>query len=150
MIWLRRLLALPVVLISYAVVLFVHLAWGRHLWWERGVLMTRLAETSWPSRTWYRRWGGTAFGHGVMLAHAADVHVIEHELVHVEQIESNTVAGLVIGLAFVWASPFTLLLWPLTPLVCYLSGMLVAVLHGKNAYRGNHLEAAAYDATGPR
>ena len=147
MIWFRRLLALPVVLVSYAIVLFVHLAWGQHLWWERGILITRLAERSWPMRTWFRRWGGFTPGHAMMLSHTADVRVIEHEMVHVEQHEANAIAGLVLGLAFVWASPFTLLAWLLMPLFCYLAAMLVAVLHGKNAYRGNHLETAAYDAT---
>lgn len=147
MIWLRRLLALPLVLVSWAIILFVRAAWGQKLWWHNGILVARLSPTSWPSRTWFSRWGGFCCGHGVMLADDADEQVLAHEMVHVEQHEANAIAGLVVGLLFVCATPFTLLATLLVPLFCYLAAMLGAVLNGKSAYRDNHLEAAAYNAT---
>lgn len=153
MIWLRRALCLPIVLISYAIVLFIRAAWGKELWWEEGVLFVRLHPDSWPSRTWFKRWGGSCFGHGIMLAAASEQIVIRHELQHTEQIESNTIAGLVAALALCWMWPYglSLLLWPMMPVLCYLAGMLMAWARGsKRPYRDNFLERAAYDATDPR
>lgn len=148
MIWLRRLLCLPVVLFSYAVVVFIRLAWGADLHWESDVLVTTLRPDSWPARTWFKRWGAATFGHGVLMSHVAGDDVFKHELVHVEQIEANTLAGLVIALGLIWAHPLSLLAWPLTPALCYLCASLIALMRGKNGYRGNHLEQAAYDHEG--
>jgi hypothetical protein len=113
--------------------------------------MARLKPSSWPARTWYRNWGGTTFGYGIMLSATAGNPVIEHELVHVEQAEANTIAGLVMGAI---ASAVILSPWPLFvgwlggAALAYVGASVAAALRGEaDAYRGNHLEEAAYNAS---
>lgn len=133
------------------VVLLVRAAWGSDLWWSDGCLMARLSLSSWPARTWYRRWGGTTFGYGIMLAPASGDQIVQHELVHVEQAEANTLAGLALGAlaSLVSLSPWPLLVgWLGGAIMAYLGATLTAWLRSEpDAYRGNHLEEAAYNAT---
>lgn len=86
-----------------------------------------------------------------MLSSGAGHSTVEHELVHVEQAEANTLAGLFLGGLCSLAS---LSLWPLVvgwlggALLAYAGASLVAWLRGEaDAYRGNHLEEAAFNAT---
>ena len=113
--------------------------------------MVRLRRDSWPVRTWYRRWAGTTFGYGIMLSPDAGGPTVEHELVHVEQAEANTLAGLALGGL---ASLASLSPWPLAvgwlggAALAYAGASVAAWLRSEpDAYRGNHLEEAAYNAT---
>jgi hypothetical protein len=146
--WIRRAICLPMVLYSYAIILVVRAAWGDTLWWQDGVLFTRLRAGTWPTQTWYSKWMGTCFGHSIMLAPSADAKIVKHELRHVEQAEASSAVGLFLTLALGWPVGWpALCLWALLPLLGYLGGMLTAVLRGEDPYRGNHLEEAAYDHT---
>ncbi len=148
--FLRRALCWPLY-VGALVALVVRGLWGADLWWADGCLMVRLGPSSWPSRTWYRRWAGTTFGYGIMLSSSAGNSTVEHELVHVEQAEANTLAGLLLGAlcSAVSLSPWPLLVgWLAGALLAYAGASLVALLRGESdAYRGNHLEEAAFNAT---
>lgn len=145
--WIRLALALPLVLVSYLIVAIVRAAWGEKLWWDRGVLFTRLRADSWPARTWYRGWGGTTFGHAVMLGPNADNFTVAHELVHVEQFEANAIVGLLAALAVVgWSWWMAIFLWVAVPYLSYVASLAVAWLRGESTYSGSHLEEAARDA----
>jgi hypothetical protein len=141
------------VFFAWPLVLFIRAAWGASLVWREGSLVVTLREGSWPMRTWYREWGGTTFGHGVMLASGQPPSVLMHELVHVEQIEANAIVGfLFFGLLVCFGGWWLgLILWPLTPALAYGAASLVAWMRSEpNAYKGNHLEEAAYAIAGGR
>jgi len=145
------LIQLPVnIFWAWPAVAFIRLAWGESLKWEHGVLVVRLKKDSWPMRTWYKNWGGTAFGHAFMLAPDMSEQVSKHELVHVEQLEASALAGLILGILFAvlgwwWVG---LLVWPLNTALVYLCAGATAALRGKTFYRGNHLEEAARRGAG--
>lgn len=89
---------LPTDLIGWLVVLFVGLAWGTGMpTWIDGVLVATMKRDSWPGRTWYAKWGGTTLGHAVFLKEGVSPRVLVHELVHVEQFESNGLCAAVIA-----------------------------------------------------
>jgi hypothetical protein len=134
------------------ITLVVRALWGSSMRWEQGALVTVLAPTSWPMRSWYKGWGGTCFGYGIMLAPGQ--LALDHELRHVEQREAASIEGLVLGLLVLlltrsWEGFGALFLcWAGSGWLAYAGGLLAAWLRGeKDAYRGNHLEEAAYDAT---
>ena len=141
---LRYAITLPVDLGAWLLVVIIRALWGESLRWEHGCLIVRLAPTSWPMRSWYRPWGGTTFGHAMMIAPRADA-VIPHELVHVEQVEAHALAGLVVGIVFAalgwW--PVGLAIWWALPLLAYASGGVVAVLRGQSFYADNLFERSA-------
>lgn len=132
--------------------------------WEDGALLVRLRRDSWPMVKgkkpwggWYVGWGGTTFGFGVMLSPDANETIVEHEMVHVEQLEDATVGGwalgaLVFAIVHSWLGLLAwLACWTLTPIFIYLCATLVAWLRSEpNVYRGNALEEAAYNATAAR
>jgi hypothetical protein len=142
---------LPVdVFFAWPVVAFIRLAWGESLGWNQGALVVRLKEGSWPMRTWYKNWAGTAFGHSLMLSPSASDVTLKHELVHVEQLEASALAGLLLGILFTalgwwWVG---LLVWPLNTVIVYLCAGATAALRGKAFYRGNHFEEAARRGAG--
>lgn len=141
---------LPTDLIGWLVMLVVGLAWGTGMpTWHDGVLIATLKLDSWPGRTWYRKWGGTTIGHAVMLKEGMPPSVLVHELVHVEQNESNGICAAVVAIAFAyWLGWLAVLVWVGLPWLVYLAGMLCALLRGEDAYRGNHLEEGPYDHAG--
>jgi len=71
--------------------------------------------------------------------------VLRHELRHVEQVEANAIAGLALAIAPSIATHWLLglAIWGLNPAICYLGGMVAAVIRGEHAYYGNHSEEAA-------
>lgn len=148
----RRILCWPLFLGSL-IALVVRALWGSSMRWDHGVLITTLSPTSWPMRSWYKRWAGTCFGYGIMLAPTAGESTLYHELVHVEQNEAGSIAGLIFGIivsvmTLSWAGLAAgIFCWVSLPWIVYLSALLVAWLRGEDAYSGNHLEEAAYDAT---
>jgi len=147
---LRKVLCWPLFL-GTLVTLVVRALWGESMRWENAVLVTVLSPKSWPMRSWYKQWGGTCFGYGIMLA--PDQGALGHEMHHVEQNEANSIAGLFLGavaLALMqsWGGVGALIFfWVTTPWFAYLSATITAWLRGENPYRGNHLEEGAYDAT---
>ena len=48
------------------VALVIHALWGGKSKWVDGIFVTDLREDSWPERTWYKSWGGTCIGYGIM------------------------------------------------------------------------------------
>jgi hypothetical protein len=150
---LRRLLVAPLMLLGWLAAAVVRAAWGRALFWHQGVPVVRLDSKSWPLNAdkkwggWYRGWGGTCFGHFIMLSDDADEFTLAHEMRHHEQHDANAVGGLIAALPvfpFEWWAG--LMFWSCAPLFAYLGALAIAWLRGENAYRGNHLEEAAYDA----
>jgi len=142
-------LTCPTDLAGAAWVLLVRLLWGRSLDARDGVLVVVLRAESWPTRTWYRGWGGTTIGHAVMLADD-DPHVLAHELVHVAQVEAAAMLGVLLaGVAAAAGASWcvALLVWALTPAASYAGAVLAALLRGRAPYRENVLEAAAYAET---
>jgi hypothetical protein len=149
----RRILCWPMY-IGMLAALIVGAFWGAGTLWENGVARVRLRKGSWPTRTWFRGWAGVTLGYGMVLSPDANETVVEHEDVHVEQFEGATIAGFVLGaLEFaVVRSPLGVAAWLVCWVFCiwavYFSATLVAWLRSEpNAYRGNALEEAAYNAT---
>jgi len=148
----RKVLCWPLFL-GALIALVVHALWGASKRWENAVLVTVLSDKSWPMRSWYKGWGGTCFGYGIMLAPDQAPAVLAHELHHVEQNEAASIGGLILGLVVMvltrsWEGFGSLFfLWFATPRFAYIGAMVAAWLRGENPYRGNHLEEGAYDAT---
>lgn len=144
-----RIICLPSDIIAHAIVLAVHALWGQRLIFSNGILCTELDANSWPSRTWYREWGATTFGHAVMFANGFldNVKTFQHELVHVEQFESASVQALFIAGAF-WslgAPRLAIALLMINAFLNYAASVITAILRGEaSGYRGSHLEEAAY------
>lgn len=152
--WLRYAVTLPVDVIAFAIVLFVRIAWGMNLRAMRGAVFVDLRPDSWPMRSWYREWGGTTFGHAVMLAPLPidrRVVVIEHELVHVEQIEVYALFALVysIPIAIFWHPLAGLLTWSMASWLSAACASAIAWLRGRAAY-DNQNEESARAQTGER
>ena len=145
----------------WILILFMRFAWGRQLCWNDG-LWVELRGNSWPVRTWYKGYSGTTLLHGGILGpgcaggQGIDTDTEEHESVHVEQAEAAMLAGLLFGLypvlmaalgessmgtAIATGCSIWLSSWP----VYYIAASITAVLRGEKAYRGNHLEEAAYN-----
>lgn len=150
--FLRYVFTAPTDFISLLIVLAIRAMWGKRLVLEAGCVIVELDPKSWPMRTWYRGWGGTTFCHAIMLAPLGEsrVRVLEHELVHVRQMEGYALLGLVLAvpLAFAWHPLAALVAWSVTPLLAYECAGIVAVLRGGSFYTDNANEQAAYDAEG--
>lgn len=139
--------------------LLVHALWGSGMYWDGLVLVTELSPKSWPMKTWYRGWGGTTFGYGMMLAPRVLApkmpdSVLSHELVHVEQLEAAAISGLMTGLLVLtltrswWGLAALFLCWISAGPLAYIAASVTAWLRAEpNAYSGNHMEEAAYNAT---
>jgi hypothetical protein len=147
----RRILCLPLYF-GALIALIVHLLWGEKSFWVDGVFVTELKKDSWPMRTWYKGWGGTCFGYGVMLAFDQSSNVLLHELIHTEQNEAGCIAGFLLGIV---CSIFTLnlfpffLCWFFSEKLAYIGASIISFLRGEpNAYRGNHMEEAARAVSG--
>lgn len=126
--------------------LFVWAFWGRKLRFERGVLVFELKPASWFYTTFYQDWGGTSLGYVVMTRPDPASDLLDHELVHVEQVEASGIWGLLVGALF-WflGHPWLgLTVWAFAPLLQYLGAGGAALLRGESFYEGNHLEEAAY------
>ena len=147
---LLRVLIAPVWVIGVLGMLVIYPFWGARLQWDRGVLFLHCRPDSWFSKS---QWAGQCWGHGIILSSQATEQTIRHELIHTEQIEAGAVSGLFVALCMlpVFAalvpigSAFALatLIWAALPYVAYGSGAIVALLRGKDGYRGNHAEEAA-------
>lgn len=141
-------LCLPNALFGWLFAAVQRLLWGEKLTWHGPVLVVTLKTGSWPLRTWYKNWGGTCVGYGIMIA-PGNEGVLPHELEHTEQIQAGTIAGLLGGaiVAAAGAPVAGALLWLFQPALNYLCASLVALLKRKHGYRDNLFERAARDAT---
>lgn len=144
-----RLLSLPPDVLGFLATAVV-MPWAGALDWRSGCLVAVFGEDSWPCRTWYRRWNGTALGHFILLHPRAanDELVLYHELRHVEQYETFSVLGaaafvLLLSLGHVFPAVAA---WILSGFLGMIAAMGVAWLRGEQPYRGSFLEEAAYDA----
>ncbi len=131
-------------------VLIIHALWGAELKYvDDYVLTTTLKSDSWPMRTWYKPWGGTTFGFGIMLAPGMDPRVMVHELRHVKQLEVSSICGLICGMItwlFTWKLAGVLLMlgsWFLSPIMFYICAGIVALLYGQKYYENNIFEEDA-------
>lgn len=154
----RRTLTCPLYL-GMLLVLVVHALWGRRSFIQDGVLVTELKPDSWLRNGLFKGLGGTCLGLGIILAPDQDAVVLKHEMVHVEQNEAGSVAGLFLGIVMativglvgggLWGLLPFFLCWLTFPWVAYLSASLVAILRSEDSsYRGNHMEEAARGVAG--
>lgn len=148
--WTRYILYLfttPIDLFGWALMIFVGLVWGPG-WprWVDGVLIATVRNSSWPGRTWYKRWGGTTFGHAIMIREGQE-GVLEHELVHVRQFEVISLLAFLVFCAQCVRFPIwtALITWIAIPIAHYSAAVFVALMQGRDGYRNNVLEEAAYD-----
>ena len=156
----------PQDVVSWLMILAIRALWGESLEWESPaemgrpggpVLTVTLRKDSWPSRTWYRKWGGTTFGHAIMYAHGRRARAGErwkpiqvHEHVHVEQFEAAMLQSLIVGssVAILMHSSAGLVLGAVIWLMGYVAmgaaNWTTAWFRGEDPYRGSHHEEAAY------
>ncbi|MCI0664266.1 MAG: hypothetical protein L0220_24670 [Acidobacteria bacterium] len=145
-----RTICVPSDVIAHLIVLAVHLLWGRRLVFRKGILCTELDEKSWPSRTWYKNWGGTTFGHAMMFAAGQldNPRIFNHEMVHVEQFEAENIQSLALACMFfsLGAPIWAVVVMAFGAFLNYIASVAAALLRGESSgYRGSHLEEAAYD-----
>jgi hypothetical protein len=150
--FLRYVFTLPADIVSLLMVLVIRALWGSSLNVERGCIVVTLRSTSWPMHSWYRGWAGTTFCHSIMIAPLTPDFreaTMDHELVHVEQIEARMMTGMVFGIiiAAIGHPLVGLALWSLSSVLNYFAAGVVAVIRGKPFYEGNAFEQAAYDST---
>jgi hypothetical protein len=141
--------------VVWPTVLLIWLLWGRKLHWLDGV-WCELKYDSWPSRTWYKGWGGTTLGHGGFYASGftgdkgLDTSTEIHEHIHVEQYEAAMLGSFLVSVvAFLifhswW---FCLGAWSSGYLVMGISNWLQAWFRGESLYMGSAHEESAYAQT---
>jgi hypothetical protein len=158
-------LCAPVNVVSWGVILFMRVCWGRSLGWEEGCLTCTLREGSWPVRTWYSRVvfndvrvprRGTTLGHAIFYGPSSRGDIGEgwtptqaHEHVHVRQFEGSMAAGFFMGaLAFLISRELLVfgLLWVTGHFSMLLSNWFVAWLRGVPVFRDSVHEDHAYAA----
>lgn len=152
--YLLFLITWPLALLSWLGVLFVYFLWGQKLHLVGFTLQCDLKKDSWPTRTWYSRWGGTSFGYGAFYntgrvgGPGMDTEIEVHEHRHGEQTEIAIVVTFVIsvynffcGVDFIHC----IIVYISGPILLYLAACFVAFMRGKNVYRGNLLEQDAYN-----
>lgn len=156
------------VTVCWPTVLLIRLLWGENLRWEKNPRSTSgdgyslwcdLKKDSWPERTWYEGWGGTALGHGGFYGYGdaeADgwTDTQEHEHIHVEQFEASMLRSLFVALVVFFVSLINGMpdmgaklgfsLWWSGYLLMGASAWATAWLRGESAYRGSHHEESAY------
>lgn len=153
--WLTAVWVLPAAVLSWAVLLPMWVAWGTRLHWNGG-LWFELKASSWPARTWYRRWKGTTLvgggflGPGMAGGDGIDTKIEVHEHVHVKQFEGLQLLSFLYGVAIVvWDHSLGgillgLSVWSSGAFLGYLCASFQAWIRGEKAYSGNMLEKAAY------
>lgn len=150
--WIPYITAVFPDLIAYAIVVVLWALWGQRLQWKHGCLTMEFKKDSWPTRTWYKDWGGTTFGHGIIYNydHLDWEPIWLHELVHVEQYEAECLQNFIVFVFCCVASYWVPWLWMvgtfqwgLGALMGAMCGYATAWLRGEDLYRGSHLEEAA-------
>ncbi len=141
-------LCLPADIVAWSIVLFCRLFWGSNLRWRApGALTMNFLPDSWPMRTWYKSWGGTTFGHGMILYPDPIEKTLKHEFVHVKQFEGSCLVAaltalllLITGAGWLTIAPVLTLHW----FARVLTANAAAWLRGESFYRGSIEEEAAY------
>ena len=146
--WIRRLLCWPLVLYGYLISGLIKISTKGTAEWVNGIPVVTIPENSWPLKI--KPFGGITFGHGIILVLGqAREQVLAHEGKHVEQTESSTLAGFILGIIcalsiFSWSGIAVLLIcWMGAAPVVYIASSIISVLYGKDFYQGNNLEKAA-------
>lgn len=146
--FLRYVVTAPSDLVAVLIVLVIRALWGARLTLEGGCVVVTLASGSWPMRSWYREWGGTTFGHAIMLAPMdpkARASVLAHEFIHVEQLEGHALMALAYSIPIAaWSWVAALIAWSLSSIVSYVAAGVIAALRGERFYSGNANEESAY------
>lgn len=143
----RRVLCLPLFL-GMLPVLALWSLWGARLWMKEGILFLELKKASWPLRK-FPNTGGACWGYSILLRPNQNPSVTIHELRHVQQLESGSIAGIALGVISAvivgnaWGALAFALAWFATPILVYVGSMLVAVLNNKNGYWNSFLEEDA-------
>lgn len=147
---------------TWILVLLFRVFFGHRLVFQSGGMWCELRANSWFVRVFYRRWSGTIFGHGGLLAPGVaggdglDNSTEVHEDFHVEQFEAAMLVGLinsVVVLVMFWylGQPinwwFQLGIWMFAWTLSYYSTQLQAFFRGEDRYRGSSMEEAAYSIT---
>jgi hypothetical protein len=158
----RYAISLPPDLLAWAILVLLRPLAGKRLVVKHGCLALELRpgwfrnlygnpETT-PKGGFVR--GATTLGPHAVLFNLGELDLADiwqHELVHVEQYESEAVQNAVLT-AFLspWGlGPFVTILglawWTLGGLLAMLAGYATAFLRNEPTYRGSHFEEAAYD-----
>ncbi len=151
----------PYDLATWCFILLMWALWGTKLHWLEGVWF-EFKKNSWPARSWYQGWAGTAIGHGGWLGYGysggsgIDTGTEYHEHHHTEQFEVSMLIGFLISCVVVTVLYLTgstpnwwlvLGIWNLSWPVTVLCSMFQAWIRGEAAYKGSVLEEAAYSLT---
>jgi hypothetical protein len=146
-------------ILVFLIVLIFHVLWGENLHWNEGP-WTVLRKDSWPARTWYKRWGATTLGHGGFINYGraggpgTDTKIEFHEhKFHVQQFEvmqlvyfTNAVILILLngdlGTLELVEKVFVGMV-PVGSWITYFLSMVMSVLRGNDAYKGNIWETAA-------
>ena len=140
-------------LISWMIVLFGWLFFGKKLQWCEG-LWCEINRKSLFGRLW--KWGGVTLGHGGFYGdglsggHGIDTREEEHEHVHVEQYEVAMLIGFIFAVATVCVFHNLAALivggvfWVFSWVIMYAASAVQAWLRGEDGYRGNIFEESAY------
>ncbi|RLD67833.1 MAG: hypothetical protein DRI98_12360 [Bacteroidetes bacterium] len=149
-------------IIIWIATLIIWSLYGHRLHWNDG-LWCELKKDSWPSRTWYKGWGGTTLGHGGFYAtgktkgQGVDTEIEFHEHIHIEQFEAGMlrvflIAIFIMSVCLLASQPMlglyiALPLWFAGALITFVPNWLQALIRGEEAYMGSHHEESAYAQT---
>lgn len=143
------------------VILPLWASWGTKLHWLEGPWF-EWKKGSWPTRTWYKGWGGTCIGHGGWLSPGRsggpgiDTKIEFHEHTHTEQFEAAMLLGFLMAISVtvrfytagyqpaMWDWVLIFCIWNLSGPMMVLCAMTVAWFRGEKPYLGSTLEEAAY------
>lgn len=109
-------------------------------------LVLVIGRNSWFYQRWYKGWGGTTLGPGVimMVDDQLDKQVYKHELVHTEQYESAAIACTIFGLVCLkFSVPLGLAIYAAGPACIMGSSYLSSWLRGNRLYQDSEIERAA-------
>lgn len=143
------LFTLPFDLVTWPIVVFIRLLWGKNLHWSGLVLQCEFKFDSWPMRTFYKNVIGTCLCHAAVFRPGASkkLKTIRHEQHHVEQFEASFVASFLFGLyayltGHFWFHCFWI--WFCGAVFFYCAASVVALIRGEHIYFGNVFEEGAY------
>lgn len=131
-------------LLTIPFALIVKVLHGGHLYFAYGVLWIQLTDDYVGKNVI-----GRTLGHVVILGRLGNTLTCKlHELTHVIQLEAAGLVGWMYGMYSLatgahWST--ALAQFVLAPVMFYLSASLVGIIRGKDKYRGNFLEEAAFD-----
>jgi len=144
---------LPMDIYVFALVATMRLFFGKRIFWQNGLWCE--LKPSW----WTKKYNGAALGHGGIFSpgksggKGIDTTTEVHEHVHVEQFEVSMMISFIISIFCFFSLRlihgsfdfiFSLIVWCSGYILFLVSGWLVALLRGENAYYGSQHEESAY------